>query len=268
MIQIHSPKIFVSTRDKTTPDGSTYRLYLSEPIEVPREAFNASVSVMNATFWFNFPNIIGKAWHVRLDGVYYTTAIPDGLYGLGELAASLSRFLTNLQADPERITISGDDATQKILFTFNGDPDDELLFVDESSLYRILGVDLGTIISPAATPEIISAANTAQFNSVNSVTFKTNIIRGIPKNGLFDGTIVQIPLTVFPGSQQTYEPPIKFEIPSPELIGRKVHDVELRICDENGEVVNTLGETFSVSLNISYYIYPPPRTVRNINVDV
>jgi len=254
LVQNFHPRLFISTATNTQSNGAVANIYLRQPIELPSDARNVTISVTSATFWYNFPNITGKSWYLYLDGIEHRAVIPDGLYGLAELGAQLSRVLTNLGLDPERITIGGDDSTQKILFQFNsGLLTDAIRFNATDSLYDLLGVPYGTTVAPTVVPGVVSATKVAAFNTVNSVIIQSDLVQGIPKNGDFDGTIAQIPLTVFPGSQQTFQPSVPIQIPANGLVGRTISDVQFRLCNEQGVLLNTLGESFSVGLLITYY---------------
>ena len=111
----NDPRIFNSSRSNTDTTGSVVTFSLeSDPIRVPAQATNIIVGVVSSTFWYNFPNIIGKSWIVRLyaeealgrveepmgrleSGPYrdLTIPIPTGLYSLSQLAGTLSRGHTN-----------------------------------------------------------------------------------------------------------------------------------------------------------------------------
>ena len=77
---------------------------------------------------------------------------------------------------------------------------------------------------------------------------------GVNTNGGCNGTLIAIPLQVSPGSQQVYVASYPILIPAQELAGRRLTSVTLRLTDEKGNSLNTLGETFSVCFDIQWKI--------------
>lgn len=88
-----------------SPTGDSFSIQLTQPIQVPKEAVNATLEVTQADIWNTVPNIsahIGNnKFRVYFYDVYapqtWTITIPcaDGLYSVGALNALLSREFVN-----------------------------------------------------------------------------------------------------------------------------------------------------------------------------
>ena len=270
-MQYNDPRIFNSSKENSDVTGSVSTFILeSDPIQVPRNASNVTIGLVSATFWYNFPNIIDKSWIIRLydDETIgladpyrdLTIPIPTGLYSLSQLAGTLSRGLTNAGYLSDRIVLGGDNATQKCTFLFTGDSRDTIIFKKDGGIGKIVGVgEEDTTIQPplvgdAKIPCFVLCPKVANFNAVNVVYITMDEVYGISTNAGRVGTLVAIPLQVSPGSQQVYQPSYPIQIPSQELIGRRLNRITLRLKDEKGNALNTLGETFSVCLDIQWKV--------------
>ena len=93
--------------------GSSFSVSLNNPISIPVGAMDCSVDVIQANIWYVTPNISA----VTNPGSYQIT-IPDGLYSLDDLNATLSREFANLGFAANIILLSPDGPTSKSIITY------------------------------------------------------------------------------------------------------------------------------------------------------
>ena len=237
------------------------RLY-EQPVDtVPRT--DRLEDLFSGTTQYRTDETVASSRMERLEGGSYqdlVIPIPTGLYSLTQLAGTLSRGLTNAGYPSDRIVLGGDNATQKCTFLFTVDSRDTVIFNKSGGIGKVVGVgEEDTTIQPplfidVKIPCFVLCPNVANFNAVNVVYIIMDEVFGVNTNGGCNGTLIAIPLQVSPGSQQVYVASYPILIPAQELAGRRLTSVTLRLTDEKGNSLNTLGETFSVCFDIQWKI--------------
>ena len=247
----------------TSPDGSVFYVDFDDSMKIPSIARNVTLSADNATIWWTIPNIIAglndKMYITGPDtlGVVqnFTVQIPQGLYDLAGLESAIHRSLENQGAkiDPEPlVSLSPDEATQRVEIRLNY----STVVVDFTQIQTpriILGYEPIVLAYPTIRH---IAANNAAFNQVSYFLIHSDLVsQGIRFNNSYTQTIMQVPITVSPGSQivsTPYNPP---RIDASNLIGATRNRVKFWLTDQEGRQVNTNGELWSVRLVIRFEEY-------------
>jgi len=243
----------------TTPQGDKFSVSLYAPLSVPPNAHYATVEVQSANIWNVVPNISalnGNNIFKYNDGTSdLTLTIPDGLYDLQSFQNTLNILIDNVpSAIPavDTFTFTGDNATQKVLITFNSNG----LVIDwtASTVRTILGFTTGSTTTAPAGQTII-ADNIANFNLISSFLIKADFLHdGIPVNDTSIGVIANVLIDVLPGSLINYTPT---NIPSAnahELIGSKLSKLSFTLTDQRNNPIDTNGEYFSFTMVVRYYV--------------
>lgn len=246
-----------------TLDGSSFQNNFDRPIIIPRQARNISIKGYEATVWWVIPNIIeneNDAFRLTyFDGiisVQYDIQIPSGLYDVAQLDNAINRELVNAGAPNNLITILGDNSTQKTIIQINPlTPETVSIdFTIANSVRTILGFDSQVIPAQSGLVSIFSD-NPANFNTINFFLIHSDLVgRGLRIGNDYNNTIIRVPIDVPPGSQINFLPDNPVPIPANEIRGRVVNEAQFWLTDDSNRRVNTLGEYFSLTLVISYYM--------------
>ena len=237
--------------------GNRFRISLNSPIHVPASAKYATLHVPTAAVWNNSPNISAIIGNNKIYFSYastpYVIPIDDGLYGVADIECLCSIFFTNQGLPSDLFEISSNDSTQKITIAFNY-ADIVFDFTPLDTCRDVLGFDSQTF-GPFAVPSVQPAPNTAAFNRVVSFFIRSTLLSaGIPQNLTSNGIIADVPITAPVGSLVNFEPyrPIKSD--ATELIGNPKQTFEFVLLDQLERNVSTLGENFSLSVVVQYYV--------------
>ena len=264
-----------------TNDGSSFEVQLDDPIVIPADALNVNVSVEEATVWWVVPNIItGVNDTIYIFGdddsgvpvpQLFTVVIPQGLYDLTGLNNSVQSGLEALGARTisggvplPLITLTPDDATQKVVIRFNYTNVTVDFSAARTDTFReIIGFD-ELIYGPfAAAPLNILAPNIAAFNTVNSFLIASDLVNtGIRFNNRYNQVIAQVLINVSPGSQIISTPFNPAKSNAQPLAGSNRSNLRFRLTDEKLRPVNTNGEYWSARVVIRY---STPFVVEKIN---
>ena len=253
-------------------DGHSFDVQLDQPIHVPRTAENCSIRVLQSSVWYTTPNIsaekknntldIFSLWEDPVSGAppnspNFQIVFDDGLYSLSALNAALARELQNLGLPATLIVISGDDATQRSILTFNNDGFQTYAdFTQPDSIRTILGFNARQ--SPPApdqsTPGFSDQSDSiAEFNQLNAYLISSDLTAaGVPVNNQQTGVLCQIPINSPPGTQLNFEPFNPVKVNATGLIGLSRNQINFRLLDQRGIAVNTNGEYYSLLLEITY----------------
>lgn len=249
-------------------DGSRFDITLYEPIQVPSDAENVTVTMEEATVWWTIPNIVtgvNDQFKVVDDGTHsgtaltYNITIPQGLYDLSGLNQTLQREIAQYPggdptSSPSLIALSGDTATNKVEITVNY-TGVQIDFTIANSCRVILGFNSQVLGPTVAAPTVYVADNVAGFNVVNSLIISSDIVsRGIRFNNTYSQILDQVLITVAPGSQivQTkFRPPV---IDESRLAGAIINRISFQLTDENLNAVNTAGEAYTARIVIRYEV--------------
>lgn len=249
-------------RNKTA-DGSTFDIYLDEPLIIPANAKSVTIMVQEATVWNVIPNIVtGTNDAVRISDnsggptVNYDAIVPQGLYDLSGLETAVEREIVAAGGPAGLFNFIPDDATQKVVIRLNT-ASTWFDFTIANAFNVILGFTAATV--PAGAPpgatagEEFLAPNVAAFNNIEYFLIHSDLVaRGLRVNNSYYQTIGQVLITAAPGSQIVSTPfhPALSQVP--ELIGSRRSQMRFWLTDENNELVNTNSEDWSARIVIKY----------------
>ena len=241
-----------------------------EGLGIPKDAEGVEVAVTNATVWFNTSNIIegvNDTIYVFGDNTsagteLFTVKIAEGLYGVEELNASIllklealgARTLDGVGNYLPLISLSGDNATQKIILRFNYTN----VYVDFSlptTFREIIGFDALQYGAYAGAPLSILAPNVAAFDRVNYYLIHSNLVsKGIRFNNQFNQTIGRVLIDVPPNKEIVSAPFNPPKSHADNLSGSSLRLLRFWLTDDKQRYVNTRGESFpwTAEITITY----------------
>ena len=236
-------------------DGSTFYVFLEEPLVIPKSALSVDIIVQEATVWWVIPNIVtgvNDTFYID-DGAPFTAVVPQGLYDLSGLEAAVERELVAGGAPAGLFNFIADDATQRVVLRLN-QANTQVDFTQGDTFREILGF-VSQLVPPAPTIGIFTQLGdtVAAFNQIDYFLIHSDIVnRGMRINNTFNQAIAQVLINVPPGSQIVSTP---FNPPSsqaPELIGAKRSRIKFWLTDQANNLVNTQNENWSARLVIRY----------------
>lgn len=267
-----------SGAEQVSVNGNEFSVSLNSPIKIPKTAVCCEIGIAQASIWNTSSNIAADfnnntftftTTDVGAPGTH-TIVLPDGLYSLDGLNASLNTQFTNLGLSSGLISLTGDQATQNTVLTFQK-AGDSVDFTVANSIREVLGFD--SRISPL-TPQSAGYSDysdsSAQFNRNNSYILRSNIVsHGIPVNNQGNGIIASIPITSAPGSQIHYQPQHIIWADASDLIGSAKSNLRFTLLNQSLLPVHTSGDAFSFVLIIKYQVlltqHSIPMTPHNSN---
>lgn len=238
-------------------DGSSFTINLSTAIEIPKEAKNVNVSVLDATVWNTTPNVIeGENNKLVLDDgkVQYELEIPTGLYDLPALQSAVYRELEakSLSLDPLTVELQADSATQRVIIRL-GIVGWSVDFTGAGTLRDILGWSSEVVGPSTSAPQNFTAPAVANFAVIQYYKLHSDLTpQGFLNNDDYDGSIARILITARPGSQIIYEPLHPAKVTAQFLAGAKKRSIRFWLTDQANNLVNTNSEIYSARIRISY----------------
>jgi len=245
-------------------DGNQFSVQLDRPIHIPHGVEYATLEITSARIWNTVPNIsaeIGNnklyinTTHLGLGALVIT--IPDGLYSLEDLSATVARAFLNASWPEDMLVWSSDESTQKtiIKFTYIGT---QLDMTQSDTFREVIGFDSRLV--PLLVTTVVdyneTADNTASFNRTNAFQIRGDIISaGIPSNSQDSNILAEIPITAAPGSLIVYEPIRATQIDASDLIGYSKGNFNFRLTDQRGRQIDTRGEIWSFLVVITYWLH-------------
>jgi hypothetical protein len=246
-------------------DGSQFEVQLQDPLKIPKDAINPTVSIEESNIWWTVPNIING-----LNDKFYMTApnagdvltpfnitVPQGLYDLSGLAQAILRELANAGAktNPSPVlTFSPDDATQKVEIKANY-VGTQIDFTQPQTSREILGFNAQVLGPNGIAPFSWIADNPAAFNTVNYFLIHSSLVsQGIRINNSYNQILGQVLIDVPPGSQITSSPRHPARVNASELRGGQYTNLRFWLTDDKNRAVNTSGENWSARIVIRYLI--------------
>ena len=237
--------------------GNRFKISLDTPILIPHSTKYCTLHVPTAAVWNNSPNISEVIGNNKLyfsyNGAPHVITFEDGLYSVSGIDTVFTTYFTNNALPTDLFEISSSDSNQKISVHFNYD---NIIFdfTQPDTCRDVFGFDL-EIFGPFAAPSVQQATNTAAFNRVVNYFVRTTLLSGgIPQNLTSSGIISDIPINAPVGSLINHEPfrPIKSN--ANELIGNPKQTFEFSLVDQLQREVSTMGEEFSLSIVLEYYV--------------
>lgn len=248
-------------------DGSEFEIQFDDALIIPSDAVSVSVCCEEATVWWTVPNIItdnNNMFYIYGNSALgvptlYTISIAQGLYDLNALNASLLNGLESSGAKQMNgnvyqplISLSADNATQKVLIRFNY-PNVYIDFTQANTSREILGFNSAIYGPYALTPQNIIAPNVASFNTVNYFLIASDLVqKGIRFNNRYNQIISQVLINVSPGSQIVNTPFNPPRVQAQELAGARRTNLRFRLSDDRLRPVNTNGEYWTARIVIRY----------------
>jgi len=269
---------FLVTSDPTqgalnvSTNGSRFTVKLEEPIEIPEDALNVTLSVEEATVWWTVPNIItGENDKLYVTGptqlnpaIIQTSilTIPLGLYDASGLNETVQQLLENagfkttdgIPAISKPIfTITTDEATSRIILRFEY-PTVQIDFTQNDTPKDILGFESLVYGPYPLAPQNIPAPQVAGFNTVNYFLIHSDLVQqGIRFNNNYNQTIAQVLIDVAPGSQIVSKPFNPAKSNCNRLAGSKIDRFNVWLTDDKQREVNTNNEYFTARIVIRWY---------------
>lgn len=241
-------------------DGASFSVALNSPICIPKGSVDCTLEVLQAAIWNTSPNIAAAFGNNQLRfsyaGNFYNFVIPNGLYGLRDLNAAISRLLANASLPSNLFLLSGDDSTQKTIITFTV-AGIIIYFNIANSIRTILGFNArqSPLIGSSVAGQNDTADNPAVFNRINSFFIRSSMVNnGLPLNNVGSGIIASIPITAKPGSQINYSPNIPIAVDAANMPGNVFQSISFDLLDQDLRYVNTVGEYYSITICIKYKI--------------
>ena len=239
--------------------GSTFDVALHNPIKIPANAVDCDMFLTQASIWNTSPNISAayrnNKFYLKKDSNNYTFTIPDGLYSLTDLSATLSRLFVNAGLPTNTVVLSGDLSTQRTVLTYPL-AGVQVDFTQNNSVRDVLGFN--SRLSPAAvsTPGLSdNSDNIAKFNRINSYFIRSSMLEnGMTINNYGGGLIGNVLITEKPGSQINYQPVNPIPINAENLIGKSIRNISFDLLDDSFRNVDTNGELWSFTVSIKYKI--------------
>ena len=237
-----------------TVDCSVY------PIYVPGNAKSCRLKVTQASIPYVSPNIVANVNDTFT--FYYPTLldqndiiIPQGLYGLSDLAATIQLGLSNLALPTNLFTFYGDQSTQHLYITTNQSL--QMDFSVPRNFAAILGFNQQKypLASLSTIAQIFYSPNAAGFDTLTSYLLSSDIIStGIPINGSYSATIIaSIPISnVSVGGRLVYDPQNAQPVMCNELIGNKKTTMRFSLLDNRGKNIDMLNQYWSAIVTIEY----------------
>jgi hypothetical protein len=239
-------------------DGSEYDVSLDTPISLPLNCVAPTLEVLGASVWYTQPNIsisIGNnVFYYIVGGVPGNFTIADGLYSISALNSLISIEMVAAGYNSDQIVLSGDNATQKSVFTF---PyiNTQVSFVASDSPYELIGFTQRLVpLAPSTAGQVESGDSQANFNSLNSyLIHSTAVDWGIPINNIGQNIVAKVPILASPGLQINWEPQNPIRMPVDRLKGMKLTSFVNSITNQDNEQLDMLGERWDFTVLFRWY---------------
>lgn len=241
-----------------TDAGSQFYINLEHPIEVPRDAINATVESQKVTIWNVIPNVItgiNDQFYLEHLTISYQATIPQGLYDINGLQSAMEREITAVGSPPSLFNLLADSATQRVNIRLN-QAGTQMDFTQADTFRVILGFNSQLVpVAPSVGVYNQLADNVAAFNTLNSFLIHSDIVsQGIRINGRFANIIDEVLINVLPGSQIAQKNFVPTRVPAPNLIGSKLKTIKMWLTDESNNLVNTNSEFWTVLVVVRFHL--------------
>ncbi len=238
-------------------DGSSFEIRLQQPILMPHNLQNCTVQVDEATVWWTIPNISAalgnNQFYFEHLATPYVITIPDGLYSVSDLNTTIDRELVTATGISGLVTLSADNATQKV----------EILINQAGSQIDLTPLDTFRDIigfTSQKVPVAVSVGsysqlgdNVAAFNTIEYFLLHCDLIgQGIRVNDTYNQTVAQILIDVKPGSQivsREFNPPKSEAL---QLAGQTIDRIKFWLTDQDNNEIDTHDEVFGCRMIIKY----------------
>lgn len=245
--------------------GAVFSVDLNTPLAFDRTATaHLEAAVIQAAIWNTSPNISADFANNQFTFTTssapagtYTFIFPQGLYSLSGIGSFISTQLVNLGLPSGLFQFTGDDATQRVVITFQL-AGDSINFGAANSIGSVLGFAPAVIAAPVANYSVYGTS-TANLNRNNSYRIRGTLVSaGIQVNAVAGGIIAQVPIDQSPGSQINYQPQQPLWFGAGELIGVGKQQLQFYLENEKGESTPTGGEYWSFVVQFRVTTAIPP----------
>jgi hypothetical protein len=242
--------------------GSQFSVTFPEPIRIPNNAKSVKVYCHSLNTFYTYPNISPA----KQNNIIYLTddtanyekypiTIPKGLYSVDLLSDQIALALNASGFDSSLVVLSGNLATQKVIFTFNLSGY-ALFFKAGESPFDLLGLNANTAIPSTALSTSAgvqySAPNVANFGEVLSLALQCSLVNTAYNNGKISQVLASIPIDVGAGQNIIFSPSNLIKVDAPNLVGSTISSITFTLCDQNLVPLDTNEDDYSLTVAIEY----------------
>lgn len=251
---------------QTDPNGGQFTVQLSEPYEIPRNASNITVSLLQSIVWNSQINVVdgvNNRLYYRVAGIDTSVVVPTGNYDLHSLSETLNQVMfQNVPSLPIgslqiylkgaycvlEATVRGANYIQQFQLGLPGDVSLLLGFLPQTLVFTGLPV-IGTEESweSDSSPPLKDGTRELLLGS-------TLVAKGVRVNGKFSQVLSKINFGhTAPGSQLIYAPALMNNVPCDLGAGRVITEVKSFLTNAaTGELISTNGEYWSYVAILSF----------------
>ena len=267
------------TLSATAGSFDKFRVGFNPPLKVPRNAIQPTIALIGFDSFYTYPNLTsaaqlrftatGSGTFGAVSGVAQTVSFPKGLYSVAAIQGILSDYLVASTLSDTLLTISGNDATQKVTFVASGLAAGDTLVIDAGNtsdeLLVLLGftqsADGAAVTSVATmtgvagtTSQLVEAPFVANFgDSLSHVNVHTSLSSGgIGISGTSTDVVGAIVPNTGVGGQITYQAPFPLHCSCEHLRGSTTTSATFYITNQNNVPLDTNGDHWSLQLLLSW----------------
>jgi hypothetical protein len=192
-------------------------------INLPTEATNVRVALVEATIWNTVPNIVEPYNVIRIQTTTEEIdfVIPTGLYNVDQLNTCLERLLLDADLEPNLFFLRVDLPTDKIMFCNSSSTyKDGIRVLNPPSTPRsLLGLtDDSTLIITVGHNNQVLAPSVAKFNQMNWFVLRNSLASpGLNLNGDTRNILGRVYIDDGPNTMLVYEPSYPIFVPARDL---------------------------------------------------
>ena len=239
----------VSPRSDTARNSIKYTW--DNPIDNPK--YDMELAVMSVSFPWLFNSVSTEcnsnkiAYRITDVGAWKVIMFPDGFYSPETLNNYIKTVIAFNGDASENVTISGDQATQKIVILLGGNYKLDLQS-SRSDLYKILGF-VSAIISGTGTHAGNTTANMCSYNEheITNLVFRCSITQGVSfsSSGIYDSVYVSklLGLNFGDTASETVQ-----NIRYKRISVPKIRDIEITIVSQDNFSVPLIGSPIIIEL--------------------
>lgn len=249
--------------------GSQFTVQLSPPLQVPASAVGCSVEAVQASCWYTFPNL-GEStleWDIDSDAsgsVSYSSTMDAGLYEVDTIVSTMNELAEaeGIHYSSDLWTYKSNSATQKVALGayISASGNTVTLDLTDSSMGYMLGYDSSSYVFGSTTTDVsgsyyyIEAGNTANFGELSYLQIKSDLpVQSYGPDGEPSTTLITLTPDVEPSKQIVAIPQHPLRADADGLIGASVSNISFSLTDDDGNLVDTGGESWSTRLRFKYW---------------
>lgn len=251
---------------ETSPSGGLFTCQLNEPYQIPQNASNVTLCLLQAIVWNSQINIVdgvNNKFYYRVNATNTVVSIPQGTYDLTLLSealeAAMFRNVPSVPVGSMSIFLKGAYANIGLVVR-GGFYISQLQFGQPDDMSRSLGFDPGNYtytnlptigygqdFTSQSAPPIKDGARELLLGS-------TLVARGMRVNDSFKQVLAKINFgNTPPNSQLIFQPPVMNKVPCELGSGRTITTVQCFLTRaETGELYATNGEYWSFVAQLEY----------------